>query len=89
MRSFIDEIGGKRFLIKKSLIDGEIELEIIPLVEHLWCCNMSDLKYTMRTFYVPADKLETLVKFQNKCKELGHKSYSKVLLKLMEEFNDG
>ena len=50
---------------------------------------MSDLKYTMRTFYVPADKLETPVKFQNKCKELGHKSYSKVLLKLMEDFNDG
>ena len=47
------------------------------------------INYTTRTFYVPADKLETLIKFQNKCKELGHKSYSKVLLKLMEDYNDG
>jgi hypothetical protein len=47
------------------------------------------INYTTRTFYVPAEKLETLIKFQNKCKENGHRSYSEVILKLMEDYNDG
>jgi hypothetical protein len=47
------------------------------------------INYTTRTFYVPAEKLETLIKFQNKCTETGHKSYSEVILKLMEDYNDG
>ena len=47
------------------------------------------INYTTRTFYVPAEKLETLIKFQTKCKENGHKSYSEVILKLMEDYNDG
>jgi predicted CopG family antitoxin len=50
---------------------------------------MTNIKYNTRTFYVPADKLETLIKFQNKCKENGHKSYSEVILKLMENYNNG
>ena len=48
-----------------------------------------ELSYTTRTFYVPAEKIETLVQFQGKCKENGHKSYSEVILKLMEDYNDG
>ena len=48
-----------------------------------------EISYTTRTFYVPAEKIETLVKFQTKCKENGHKSYSEVILKLMEDYNDG
>ena len=44
------------------------------------------INYTTRTFYVPASKMDTLVQFQNKCKENGHRSYSKVLLSLMEEY---
>ena len=47
-----------------------------------------EISYTTRTFYVPAEKIETLVKFQGKCKENGHKSYSEVLLKLMEKYNE-
>jgi len=43
-----------------------------------------EISYTTRTFYVPAEKIETLVKFQGKCKENGHKSYSEVLLSLSE-----
>lgn len=50
---------------------------------------MTNIKYNTRTFYVPADKLEILIRFQQKCKENGHKSYSMVLLKLMEEYNNG
>ncbi len=50
---------------------------------------MTNIKYNTRTFYVPAEKLEILTKFQNKCKELGHKSYSEVILKLMENYNNG
>jgi len=48
-----------------------------------------EISYTTRTFYVPAEKIDTLIKFQNKCKELGHKSYSEVILKLMEGYNNG
>ena len=47
-----------------------------------------EISYTTRTFYVPAEKIETLVKFQGKCKENGHKSYSEVLLSLMEKYNE-
>ena len=46
------------------------------------------INYTTRTFYVPANKMDTLVQFQNKCKENGHKSYSEVLLSLMEQYNE-
>ncbi len=46
------------------------------------------ISYTTRTFYVPAEKIDTLVEFQNKCKSNGHKSYSEVLLKLMEQYNE-
>ena len=45
-----------------------------------------EISYTIRTFYVPAEKIDTLVRFQNKCKENGHKSYSQVILKLMEQY---
>jgi len=47
-----------------------------------------EIKYTTRTFYVKADKIDTLVQFQNKCKENGHRSYSEVLVKLMEQYNE-
>ena len=47
-----------------------------------------EISYTTRTFYVLAEKIETLVKFQSKCKENGYKSYSEVLLKLMEQYNE-
>lgn len=50
---------------------------------------MTNIKYNTRTFYVPAEKLEILIKFQTKCKENGHKSYSEVILKLMENYNNG
>jgi hypothetical protein len=45
------------------------------------------INYTTRTFYVPAEKIETLLKFQEKCRANGHKSYSSVMLKLMENYN--
>ena len=44
-------------------------------------------KFNTRTFYVPADKLPILLEFQKKCRNNGHKSYSNVMLKLMEEYN--
>jgi len=44
------------------------------------------INYTTRTFYVPANKMDTLVQFQNKCKENGHRSYSEVLVNLMEQY---
>ena len=44
------------------------------------------INYTTRTFYVPANKIDTLVQFQNKCKENGHRSYSEVLVNLMEQY---
>ena len=47
-----------------------------------------EISYTTRTFYVPAEKIETLVKIQGKCKENGHRSYSEVLLSLMEKYNE-
>ena len=46
------------------------------------------ISYTTRTFYLPAEKIETLVKFQGKYKENRHKSYSEVLLSLMEKYNE-
>lgn len=47
-----------------------------------------EISYTTRTFYVPANKIDTLVKFQGKCKENGYRSYSEVLLSLMEKYNE-
>ena len=46
-----------------------------------------EISYTTRTFYVKADKIDTLVEFQNKCKENGRRSYSEVLVELMKEYN--
>ena len=46
-----------------------------------------EISYTTRTFYVPAEKIDTLVEFQEKCKMNGHKSYSEVLIKLIEKYN--
>jgi hypothetical protein len=46
-----------------------------------------EISYTTRTFYVPAEKIDTLIEFQGKCKMNGHKSYSEVILKLMEDYN--
>jgi len=45
------------------------------------------INYTTRTFYVPAERMDTLIEFQEKCRANGHKSYSSVMLKLMEEYN--
>lgn len=47
------------------------------------------INYTTRTFYVPAEKIEVLHKFQEKCREQGHKSYSSVMLNLMENYING
>ena len=46
-----------------------------------------EISYTTRTFYVPANKIEMLVKFQGKCKEYAHISYSEVLLSLIDKYN--
>jgi len=46
-----------------------------------------EISYTTRTFYVPADKIETLLEFQEKCRNNGRKSYSEVLLELMKNYN--
>ncbi|QDP58190.1 MAG: hypothetical protein Unbinned2365contig1001_22 [Prokaryotic dsDNA virus sp.] len=48
---------------------------------------MKTVNYTTRTFYVPASKIDTLLEFQEKCRANGRKSYSEVLLQLMEEYN--
>lgn len=48
---------------------------------------MKTINYTTRTFYVPASKIETLLEFQEKCRINGRKSYSEVLLELMEQYN--
>ena len=48
---------------------------------------MKTINYTTRTFYVPANKIETLLEFQEKCRTNGRKSYSEVLLELMEQYN--
>jgi len=46
-----------------------------------------EISYTTRTFYVPATKIDTLVKFQEKCRDNGRRSYSEVLIELMEQYN--
>ena len=38
-------------------------------------------------FDVPANKINTLVEFQDKCRANGHKSYSSVIIKLIENYN--
>lgn len=48
---------------------------------------MKTINYTTRTFYVPASKIETLLEFQEKCRTNGRRSYSEVLLELMEQYN--
>jgi len=55
----------------------QIELETI----------MKTMNYTTRTFYVKADKIDTLLEFQEKCRNNGRRSYSEVLLELMENYN--
>ena len=46
-----------------------------------------EISYTTRTFYVEADKIDTLLEFQEKCRNNGRRSYSEVLLELMENYN--
>ena len=46
-----------------------------------------EISYTTRTFYVPADKMDVLFEFQKKCRENGKRSYSTVLIELMEKYN--
>jgi hypothetical protein len=46
-----------------------------------------EIKYTTRTFYVKAEKIDTLVEFQEKCRNNGRRSYSEVLVELMENYN--
>jgi len=46
----------------------------------------TDVKYTTRTFYVKANKIDTLVAFQEKCRQNDRKSYSEVLMELMENY---
>ena len=48
---------------------------------------MKTINYTTRTFYVPASKIDILFEFQEKCRANGRKSYSGVLLELMEQYN--
>jgi|TARA_B110000285_G_scaffold9830_1_gene9869 hypothetical protein len=45
------------------------------------------MSYTNKTFYVPAEEIDELHKFQEKCKEQGFKSYSQVLINLIKEYN--
>ncbi len=45
------------------------------------------MSYTNKTFYVPAEEVDELHKFQAKCKENGFKSYSQVLINLIKEYN--
>lgn len=47
-----------------------------------------EISYTTRTFYVPAEKIDTLVEFQKNCKLNGHRSYSEVLINLIETYNN-
>tara|TARA_R100000655_G_scaffold3587_1_gene12330 strand:+ start:1325 stop:1663 length:339 start_codon:yes stop_codon:yes gene_type:complete len=49
---------------------------------------MKTINYTTRTFYVPASKIDTLLEFQEKCRTNGRRSYSEVLLELMEQYNN-
>ncbi len=46
-----------------------------------------EISYTTRHIYVPANKINTLVEFQDKCRANGHKSYSSVIIKLIENYN--
>ena len=39
-----------------------------------------------RTFYIKPDQIETMYKFQDKCRQNGHRSYSEVLIELMENY---
>ena len=48
---------------------------------------MKTINYTTRTFYVPASKMDTLLEFQQKCRNNGRRSYSEVLIELMEQYN--
>tara|TARA_R100000951_G_scaffold116345_1_gene127744 strand:- start:703 stop:849 length:147 start_codon:yes stop_codon:yes gene_type:complete len=45
------------------------------------------MSYTIKSFYVSSDDVETLHEFQDKCKTNGAKSYSKVLIALMRQYN--
>tara|TARA_R100000278_G_C5465594_1_gene162532 strand:+ start:865 stop:1008 length:144 start_codon:yes stop_codon:yes gene_type:complete len=45
------------------------------------------MAYTNKSFYVPAEDVEELHKFQEKCKKNGHSSYSVVLMNLIKEYN--
>ena len=54
---------------------------------HIKLLIMKTINYTTRTFYVPASKMDTLLEFQEKCRANGRKSYSEVLLELMQQYN--
>ena len=41
----------------------------------------------VRTFYIKPDQIETMYEFQEKCRTNGRRSYSEVLLELMEQYN--
>lgn len=45
------------------------------------------MSYTNKSFYVPAEDIDELHKFQEKCKRNGKGSYSSVLMKLIKEYN--
>ena len=45
----------------------------------------TSITYTTRTFYVPPEKMETLTKFQTKCRENGE-NYSTAIMKFMEQY---
>ena len=46
-----------------------------------------EISYTTRSFYVPMAKMATIETFQQKCKINNRKSYSEVILELMETYN--
>jgi len=40
----------------------------------------------VRTFYIKPDQIETMFEFQEKCRQNGRRSYSEVLIELMENY---
>tara|TARA_Y100001937_G_scaffold61943_1_gene84916 strand:- start:198 stop:359 length:162 start_codon:yes stop_codon:yes gene_type:complete len=47
-----------------------------------------EVKYTTRTFYVKAENMDILLDFQEKCRNNGRRSYSDVILELMDNYNN-
>ena len=46
------------------------------------------MSYTNKSFYVPTEDVEELHKFQEKCKEDGHSSGSKVIMEMIKLYNN-